>query len=237
MAAEQAGKYTRKQMTPEHLDRRWWRIPEWWKNPTDRFSFLLVVVTFLLFLATVGLFCATRDLVNDSKKTTELSSRAWLVPTGSYFFEPPVSEQSRVKISLENFGKIPALNARQIDEAPETRKIVRLPSGVPYIDSQNIDWPTRPLCSSKERDSEPIGFVYPSEKAQYLRHLSRGIAADLNLPDRSVIVIVRGCFLYNDSFGERSSPYCFYSVPAADKTIDVGSWAFAPCLRRTESPT
>jgi hypothetical protein len=208
----------------------------WWNNPTDKLSFFLVVVTFLLFIATVALVCKTNDLVVDAKKSSELSARAWVVPTGASFFDRPVTEQSRIKIELENMGKIAAVEIGQIDETPETRPYTRIEgSNVPYIDDKKIDWPTKPLCESKERDRVPIGSIYPSQKTYYVRHGARG-----NIPDLlkgGYIIVVRGCFVYNDVFGARKSPYCFYSVPPNDKQIPVGDWTFAPCLGTQENPT
>jgi hypothetical protein len=185
-------------------------------------------------IVSIGTLVAVGCNVYLTRSALITSNRAWLIPTGASFFEP-IAEHSRVKINLENIGKMPALNVRQIDETPETRQFTRLPSGVPDIDSENIKWPTQSLCDSKERKFEPIGPVYPSEKTHYMRHMARGNADDLGA--RAFIVIFHGCFLYGDAFGERTSPYCFYSVPASDKTTNPQDWTFAPCLLRTESPT
>ena len=85
------------------------------------------------------------------------------------------------------------------------------------------------------RNMNTVAVLARMAGARDMRHMARGNADDLGA--RAFIVIFHGCFLYGDAFGERTSPYCFYSVPASDKTTNPQDWTFAPCLLRTESPT
>jgi len=206
----------------------------WWNNPTDRFAFFLVVVTFLLFGATVALVCSTNDLVKDAKETGEKGLRAWVVPTGASFFETPTTDYFRIRIDLQNTGKEPAINVRQTDRDSITYEFRLNQFGRPYIDSVNVPWPTEKTCNIPEPEQEPVGPIYPNEQTYYIR---QGFGAEhfQELMGGSRIIIVQGCFLYEDTFhGKRQSPYCFYSVPTPPKPFR--DWTFAPCLKRTEEP-
>jgi hypothetical protein len=84
----------------------------WWKNPTDRFSFLLVIVTFLISIATFLLYCATRELVRDAAKTAERQLRAYIsiFPFTLVVFKPALTPM--VLLRVKNYGATPIRNGR-----------------------------------------------------------------------------------------------------------------------------
>ncbi|MGX4771848.1 hypothetical protein ACWAUC_18895 [Bradyrhizobium guangdongense] len=173
------------------------------------------------------------------------ATRAWLVPVSASFAEP-IGEHSRITIALKNEGKTPAVGIRQVDETPELLEFRRLPSGVPYIDSTTPKWPMGRLCPTKQNGgrsqsyyptlAEPLAPIYPSQEATYTRHIPRGEVERLK-PGGDRLLLIRGCFVYRDEFGEKLSPYCFYSVPAASVDVDWRDQKFARCPRGAEDPT
>jgi|GEM_PF-5505419 len=197
----------------------------------DNKEVIIAIGTVVLAVFTLLLWSATRDLVVDAKDTSRKSLRAWIVPIGASFFDQPKADYFRIRIDIKNTGKEPALSVRQTDQRTYTSEYELNKTGQPYIDSKNIPWPTKTTCDL--RAQEPIGPIYPSETTYYIRQgYSDEHFADLDQGRR--VIIVYGCFLYGDTFGEeRRSPYCFYSVPVAKPFRD---WTFAPCLRRTENP-
>jgi hypothetical protein len=93
------------------------KLFSFWKNPTDRFAFLLVIVTFLLFIATAALYCATSNLVTESERTAAQQLRAYLVPS-----PPSLTKNARnsrtgltnftVSFAFDNTGQTPAYDVR-----------------------------------------------------------------------------------------------------------------------------
>jgi hypothetical protein len=80
----------------------------WWRNPQDRFAFFIAFFTALLFLATVGLWIATRDLVSSSEETAERQLRAYLGVSGNVLG----INQDSTRLILDNFGLTPATNVK-----------------------------------------------------------------------------------------------------------------------------
>jgi hypothetical protein len=76
------------------------------------------IATFIVALA--GLFVGSITIIQ-TRSTIVASNRAWLVPIGARLAEP-LSELSRLEITLKNEGKTPAVDIRQIDEKPSTLK-------------------------------------------------------------------------------------------------------------------
>ena len=74
---------------------------------------LLVVFTFFLFLATVALWRATRDLVDDAKETSERQLRAYVYLEMSAFqwpFPPKNSDRWGIVVKITNSGQTWARN-------------------------------------------------------------------------------------------------------------------------------
>lgn len=84
----------------------------WWRNPPDRFAFLIALFTAGLFAATAGLWWATKDLVDDARS----SGRAWLGPVDATMplGVPQVGQPLKVVIGYTNTGKEPALYNGQL---------------------------------------------------------------------------------------------------------------------------
>jgi hypothetical protein len=79
-------------------------------------QFWLVVFTFLLFLATVGLVMATRNLVTDASKTAQRQLRAYVTATGVNIV-PNIDEAGRVigyhaAVVFDNSGSTPTVGLR-----------------------------------------------------------------------------------------------------------------------------
>jgi hypothetical protein len=80
----------------------------WWRNPPDRFAFLLVAFTAGLFAATVALWYATRDLVLSAEKTAERQLRAYVAITEITVENIDSREAPIVDIHWKNVGQTPA---------------------------------------------------------------------------------------------------------------------------------
>lgn len=174
----------------------------------------------------------------------ELANRAWLVPVSATFVDN-IAEMSRIEIDLQNDGKTPAVSVRQTDVLTVAREFQRSLNGAPYIDSVIVGWPRDPVCPSympKPRsarfypaNAEPVAPLYPGQHTEYVRHIPAA-AYDEMTRDNKHLIVVRGCFIYTDGYGERRSPYCFYSVPK-----EAGQPGFErklrSCPRGAEDPT
>jgi hypothetical protein len=199
------------------------------------------MIAFAALIASVADIWLTNSL---TKTTLIATNRAWLAPTSAEFFEQ-LGPYSRVQIILKNEGKTPSVDIRQIDETPVALEFVRTPSDTPYIDSFTPKWPTTPLCPPRMKGSqkafyrwnaEPVAPLYPSQVATYTRHVPQA-AFDALTTDRNHLLVIRGCFVYRDEFGEKLSPYCFYSVPPVSGPVDFKQQKFARCPRGAEDPT
>jgi hypothetical protein len=111
--AAQEAKYKRK-----FFERRF----SWWRNPPDRFAFLVAFFTAALFAATMALYLATRDLVHDAKHATEIAQQNFASDQRPYIWlvnESPTDPPDRIiqysdnraawQWRLTNYGKSPAL--------------------------------------------------------------------------------------------------------------------------------
>ena len=71
----------------------------------------MIVVTFLLFLATLGLYCSTRDLVEGGEKTSKLQLRAYITYVGDSRIDCANQTQGcGLSIEIKNSGITPAYN-------------------------------------------------------------------------------------------------------------------------------
>jgi hypothetical protein len=105
------GEYQRRKSEQEEFRRRrnfterWF---SWWRNPPDRFAFLLVAFTAGLFAATVALWYATRDLVRGAEETAERQLRAYIVVTQGSVTVPKSNDAINIYIQIKNTGQTPA---------------------------------------------------------------------------------------------------------------------------------
>jgi hypothetical protein len=100
--AEQEAKYKHKFLE------RWFG---WWRNPPDRFAAMIAIFTAGLFVATYGLWDATKDLVEDARD----SGRAWLSPKNGILTDQ-FAEGHPIKLRIDyvNTGRSPALDVRTV---------------------------------------------------------------------------------------------------------------------------
>ena len=160
----------------------------WWENPTDRFAFFLVIVTFLLVLATVGLWIATRDLVNDARETAQRQLRAYLYvfPVTLAVIAP--EKMPMVLLSMKNHGTTPLRNGHVrfgFDYA------LRRPEN-DYTVSENtmiVSKPAVALAGGGESSPLRLSWKEPTTQEAFLR-----------VRDQNYVVIVKGTFTYEDIF-------------------------------------
>jgi hypothetical protein len=182
----------------------------WWRNPPDRFAFLIALFTAGLFAATAGLWVATRDLVDDARA----SGRAWIVPHILHLEAPlKAGETAKLLLYFGNSGREPAINVGQHHESaslpveviigPDEDGSGRLRDAI-----QKMDLPDSCELASKNR---LLGVVYPGA--------IDGNTNSINI-DRKWItdkvatgfgfVVIKGCIIYETIRETHKSRYCFF---------------------------
>lgn len=121
---------TRKGKTEAENDKKKW----WFKksDPLAKFTGWLVFVTGLLFIATVGLYWATRDLVHDAEKTAERQLRAYLSVTGVIITNLEIGKRPVAQITLNNAGQTPANHVHRWAD-PIVLNDIPAPNYVPIV--------------------------------------------------------------------------------------------------------
>ena len=184
----------------------------WWYNLSERFSFFLVVFTLILAIATVGLWIATRDLVNDAKESSITNLRAWVGPTNaSMNIKPSKSQPVEISIEYQNTGKEPAISFMHTVEL----STVPSKSFFPQIsDDSNDDvgkgygWVLS--CDHSKERAGPV--VYPTSGTNSYK---LNATLDQELIDDSVIsgnkiILFQGCFAYKTTSKIHHSLFCYY---------------------------
>lgn len=177
----------------------------WWKNPTDRFSFLLVLVTFLLFIATVGLYCATRDLVHDAKETSERQLRAYVgIITDTGLRVNP----DNTAFFLDNYGLTPATDVKIFSNWEF------LPTGQDL--SANFAFEDRE-CADKIKSVPSVMLIFPKNRALTVRRhcIATDEVFNLQKAERGELsAFYYGNITYKDIFKERRrTNFCFIYYP------------------------
>jgi len=176
-------------VSEDHRQNRGDETSEFWAIFGHRLKItdsLLVGFTFLLFVATLGLWLATRNLVRDARETSNKQLRASLSlkPSNMVFIGDVPME---INLTIENHGETPASrivfqNAVHFPEYP-------LPVG--YNPGDPVE-------------GDSTEGLWPSEKHQARRELGRAIAPEilrqLRVGQRRVVAF--GHVRYKDVFGE-----------------------------------
>jgi hypothetical protein len=200
---------------------RWF---SWWRNPSDRFAFLIAVFTAGLFFATVKLWWSTNDLVAESRS----AGRAWVAPLNASFAEPfdPQKQIALIKISELNVGKEPALGVVHI----------ALIDTVQADSADSIK--DRNVCGQIKAE-EGQSTIFPSDRfgatLSYGRDFSKNPEVLPEIMSGKRLLYVMGCTAYVTVEKERKTGYCFYLYPELGPqtgTISakpVSQWQFRGC--------
>jgi hypothetical protein len=201
----------------------------WWENPTDRFSFLLVFVTFLLFGATAGLYWATRNLVQDAERTSERQLRAYLSgkPVRVFAFSPSIVAE--IESTVTNHGQTPASQVH----------ISGLVEILPYPLPNDHQFPFLPVAKSTSV-VHPGGTIQGHSVASHL-FAEDEIARAVN--GKEVRFYIFGKIDYVDIFGQnRWTRFCssilggknLAIVARGDPNVEV-TINFEPCDQHNEA--
>jgi hypothetical protein len=214
----------------KHIANLFW----WWKNPTDRFAFFLVVVTFFLVIATVGLYCATSNLVDETRKTSERQLRAYVgiaadglkiscpdcinpVPDTADTNPLGVFNRNKISMIIRNFGQTPAYHPVLC------AGIFGNPKGRPIAKQENERLAQH--CASAVAAGPIMPTIWPSEGRPYSAAITdrQGFADIASARANTKDAYFRGAAIYHDIFGnERWSNFCFQYVQSGSSEGFIG---------------
>lgn len=177
---------------------------------TDTF---LATFTAFLFVATVFLYRATRDLVNGAEKTAEKQLRAYVMVTP---MEPhcvthfDTSHTVELALDVRNVGQTPAYELTTYS----------------WMDIQPYPLPNDFRFSGPSSNSPTSKTTLPPGQ------MVRNTTGSARAPDQGVIdavlrgeltIFVWGHTDYKDAFGhQRKTNFCFFASPASIRTKRVG---------------
>jgi hypothetical protein len=145
------------------------KICDWLK----KFSDPIIVVTLLLFGATLWLCIVTRDLVKDAEKTAERQLRAYLsINTGSGLRRVPDS----ILFVIDNFGQTPAKKVRSVANVEFREKGEELPP--------DFSFPDRDICGNKQSSLPNLGTISPKNPTLSWLHICDEQNQKLNLAEK-----------------------------------------------------
>lgn len=203
----------------------------WWKNPTDRFSFLLVLVTFLLFIATAGLYYATRDLVQNAEKTAEQQLRAYVglkrdniiirttCPDCNLAVPMPdgVLERNNLQVLIKNFGQTPAYQPYMCPaflEKPVGGSVLKAEADKVFQE-----------CTARAPKIY-ISTIWPGEERNFRIDMAeRNVATMRRVRDRSADAFLIGKIEYSDIFDKPHESYICYQYLYIDGTHNFSACA------------
>lgn len=216
-------KQTSRETENPHRENKISSRSSWWDNPSEKFSFFLMVFTFILAIATVGLWIATRDLVNDAKKSSITNLRAWLGPTNaSMNSDLGKSQPIEIVVEYQNTGKEPATNFMhtiELSAIPSKTFFPQIPDNGDDIIGGGYGWVVS--CDPSKQSAGPV--VFPSSGVNSYR---LNAILDKKLIDDSVIsgdkvIVLQGCFAYKTTGKIHHSLFCYYYKSGVTKIANL----------------
>jgi hypothetical protein len=182
----------------------------WWRNPPDRFAFLIAIFTGGLFAATGGLWWATKDLVEDARA----SGRAWIIPHLLRLEKPlKAGEDASLVLFFGNSGREPAIRAGHYHEGAS------LPVDVLFGDVKTstdrfqkaVEKMDIPDTCELAAENKFNGVIYPGS----IDGSTNSITIDKKwitdqVANGSGFLVVKGCFVYETIKSMHKSRYCFF---------------------------
>jgi hypothetical protein len=160
---------------------------EFVKTWVKKFGDPPTLVTLIVAVATVGLYCATRNLVDDAQTASRRQLRAYLGP-GVASVADATSDDPKIRIPLKNYGSTPALDVRG-----KTYDHIFIGA---LRDDTWSDVTPRP---------HDFGIIEPGESEDMIIPLNK-FSADLTLSmqqkDNAKTLHVKSCVAYDDIFGK-----------------------------------
>jgi hypothetical protein len=99
---------------------------------------LLVIVTFLLFGATIALWWSTRRLVRGAEQTAERQLRAYVFPIEAGLKKLNIGNVPEYRVIIKNTGQTPAYMVRHIDRFAFVEFPLKKPLPEPIVTSENF---------------------------------------------------------------------------------------------------
>lgn len=215
------------------LERFFW----WWRNPPDRFAFLVALFTAGLFFATLKLWQATISLVEDAERASEANTRAYVVITGIKWDGPPeIAKNQRIKILFRNVGKEAASDFNLSVLVSPPFFFEPDGKGMPYIPPDKVQWPYiechGDLPGQRVIGHRPVYPDVPNEAIWYAFNPGGNTLGDVYVPqellDGKATIWVAGCAVYRSLNKTRHSPFCFYYQPARGQDVIHGTFEWCP---------
>lgn len=161
------------------------------------------VFTFLIFLATVGLFCATRALVKGAEESSRKQLRAYIAVSLSDFVNAPqgIAERISIYLRLRNCGQTPAKKIKYAIACASSRRDAQHEHAFTmgttnFTLAPGEDWNERMI-----RDSR-----FTKETAEKIMHYT----PDLIESGSDEMIYIFGRVEYEDVFGTAQfSNFCY----------------------------
>ena len=193
----------------------WWERPWWFKEPLpiDRFTGWIVIWTYLLFVATVGLGIVAymqwrelRDTDKTLRDTLVSTQRAWVAPSDVAIASPVAGQPVSFSLKFQNTGREPALDLYShfvaFGDTTDTNGADGAHQRI--VDEMNS-------CLRIDRDETTAGVIFPNQIIyQEGISFSHFLATDDTLKGHETVFLLT-CFTYR-SFGiiRHSANYYFY---------------------------
>lgn len=165
-------------------------------------------------------------------EAAQVANRAWISPRYySIIGAVQDGQKIQVRVLYDNAGKTPATKV----EFRAVGRTIAMTDGspVPLERYLNPGFGTNEACDAPVTNY--VGVIYPaSNQVGYVAHF---FTNDLSFPGKVIaktaILAVQGCFRYRTLDSWRSSRFCTYLHPEADKA--VGQWQFSDCADGNEA--
>lgn len=192
----------------DHKQSKGMRI--YWHNPSDKIALLVLGTNIVLAFATLGLYLATRNLVEDAKN----AGRAWVVPHLLRLEKPlKPGEDASLLLFYGNSGREPANKVGTHNESASIgiETVIGPPETAPIRLREAIEKMNLP-DSCEIADKQRLGgVVYPGS----LDGNSNAVTVDQKWITQNVVnglgfVIIKGCVVYETINLPHKSRYCFF---------------------------